>query len=84
MSARHEPSIGATAPTVSVLLPVYNGGPYLAEAVESILGQTFDDFELIALYDPSSIDNSGNLLDDIARRDSRVCVVEKVAGIVDR
>jgi hypothetical protein len=76
MSALHQSSVGAAAPTVSVILPVYNGEPYLAEAVESILGQTFGDFELIAICDPSSIDNSRSLLDDVARRDSRVCVLE--------
>ncbi len=40
-------------PTVSVILPVYNGALFLGEAVESILGQTFDDFELIAIDDGS-------------------------------
>jgi len=39
---------------VSVLLPVYNGQRYLAEAVESVLGQTFDDFELIVVDDGST------------------------------
>ena len=76
MSALHESSVGAAAPTVSVVLPVYNGEPYLVEALESILGQTFGDFELIAVCDPSSSDNSRNLLDDAARRDSRVHVLE--------
>jgi GT2 family glycosyltransferase len=77
ISGHPEPSTGAAAPTVSVVLPVYNGEPYLTEAVESILGQTFQDFELIAVYDPSSIDNSHGVLDDAARRDPRVRVVNR-------
>jgi GT2 family glycosyltransferase len=76
MPEHHEPSSAAAVPTVSVVLPVYNGEPYLAQALESILGQTFGDFELIALCDPSSTDNSRSLLDDVARRDSRVHVLE--------
>jgi hypothetical protein len=79
MSALHESSVGAAAPTVSVVLPVYNGEPYLVEALESILGQTFQDFEIIALHHPSSIDNSRRCLDEAARRDSRVCVVDRTS-----
>jgi glycosyltransferase involved in cell wall biosynthesis len=41
-------------PTVSVILPVYNGENYLRSAIESVLGQTFDDFELIVVDDGSS------------------------------
>ena len=40
-------------PRVSIILPVYNGEPYLAEAIKSILGQTFCDFELIIINDGS-------------------------------
>jgi GT2 family glycosyltransferase len=76
MSALPESSFCTSVPAVSVVLPVYNGEPYLVEALESILGQTFDDFELIAVCDPSSTDNSHGLLDAVARRDSRVHVLE--------
>jgi glycosyltransferase involved in cell wall biosynthesis len=61
-------------PRVSVILPVYNGEPYLAEAVDSILGQTYADFELIAI-DDGSRDGSGALLDAV--RDPRVRVVHQ-------
>ncbi|QOV88820.1 glycosyltransferase family 2 protein [Humisphaera borealis] len=41
-------------PRVSFVLPVYNAGPYLAAAVESLLGQTFGDFEILAINDGST------------------------------
>ena len=41
-----------SAPLISVILPVYNGGEYLAQAVESVLTQTFADFELIIRSQP--------------------------------
>jgi hypothetical protein len=83
MSALHEPSVGVAVPAVSVVLPVYNSEPYLAEALDSILRQTFDDFELIAVYDAST-DNSRTRLEDAARRDSRVRVVDGPGrGLVD-
>jgi hypothetical protein len=60
-------------PLVSVLLPVYNAAPYLAESVQSILDQTFDDFELIAV-DDGSVDGSGEILERLARADGRLRV----------
>lgn len=48
--------------TVSILMPVYNTAPYLREAVDSILSQTFTDFELIIL-DDCSPDNAQQILD---------------------
>jgi hypothetical protein len=62
------------APRVSVIRPVYNGADYLREAVESILGQTYGDFELIAIND-GSLDDSPALLDAV--RDPRVRVVHQ-------
>ncbi|TCJ17456.1 glycosyltransferase [Flaviaesturariibacter flavus] len=44
-------------PTVSVLLPVYNAGRYLREAIDSVLAQTFTDFELLVLNDGSTDDS---------------------------
>jgi glycosyltransferase involved in cell wall biosynthesis len=49
-------------PTVSILMPVYNTAPYLQEAVDSMLAQTFGDFELIVL-DDCSPDNAQEILD---------------------
>jgi glycosyltransferase involved in cell wall biosynthesis len=58
-------------PTVSVLMPVYNAESYLAEAVESILRQTFADFEFLVI-DDGSTDRSGAILAGYAARDRRV------------
>src|SRR5438045_3930995 len=66
----------ATSPTVSVLMPVYNGARYLAEAVESILAQTYRDFEFV-IVDDGSTDRSPAMLDEYARRDSRVRIVRR-------
>lgn len=60
-------------PLVSVVLPVYNAARTLPEAIESILPQTADDFELIAV-DDGSTDNSLAILERYARDDARVCV----------
>ena len=61
-------------PLVSVLLCVYNGERYLAQALESVLGQTLRDFECIAV-DDGSADATPEILARYARADSRVRVV---------
>jgi len=58
-------------PTVSVLMPVYNAERYLSEAVESILGQTFADFEFL-IVDDGSTDRSRAILERYAARDPRI------------
>ncbi len=63
-------------PVISVILPVYNGEAYLALAVDSILVQTFRDFELIAVHGGST-DRSPEILRDFADRDMRVRVVRQ-------
>jgi len=70
-------------PRITVLMPVYNAGPFLAEAVDSLLAQTWSDFELLAM-DDGSTDGSGGLLDRYAERDPRVRVVHAPhRGLVD-
>lgn len=51
----------AADPTVSVVLTVYNGLPYVRTAVESVLNQTYDDFELVVV-DDGSTDGTGDVL----------------------
>ena len=58
-------------PRVTIGLPVYNGERHLRESVESILAQTFEDFELI-ISDNASTDGSGAIAREVAARDPRV------------
>lgn len=58
-------------PTISVIIPVYNVELYLKECVNSILNQSFTDFELLLINDGST-DKSGIICDEYARMDSRV------------
>ena len=60
-----------TAPAISVLMAVHDGEPFLEQALESVFGQSFGDFELI-LIDDCSTDSSPRLLASAAARDSRV------------
>ena len=55
-------------------MPVYNGEKYLAEAIESILGQTFADFEFV-IVDDGSQDGSAAIIRDYAKRDERIRVI---------
>lgn len=61
---------------VSLILPVHNGEKYLSEAIESILNQTYTNFELIAINDGST-DNSAKILDDFAKKDKRIKVIHQ-------
>ena len=65
--------------TISVIVPVYNVEKYIHRCVDSILSQTFRDFELI-LVDDGSPDNCGSICDDYAAKDSRVRVIHKENG----
>ena len=62
------------APAVSVVMPVLNGAPHLAEAIGSILAQTFDDLELI-VADDGSDDGSREIAAGFASHDARVRVI---------
>lgn len=59
---------------VSVVLPIYNGEKYLRVAIDSILAQTFVNFELI-MIDDGSTDSSPQILEEYAKRDARVRVI---------
>ena len=58
-------------PRISVVMPVHNALPFLDESIESILGQTLNDFEFVIL-DDASTDGSIELLREWARRDQRI------------
>lgn len=58
-------------PRVSVFMPTYNCGEYLKDSIESILNQTYEDFELIIVNDGST-DNSREILEEYRKKDSRV------------
>ena len=62
-------------PVVSVVMPVFNGEKYVAEAVESILTQTFTDFEFI-IVDDGSRDQSAEIIRDYERQDDRICFLQ--------
>lgn len=79
MNEKTNLAAGTPAPLVSVIVPVYKVEKYLAECIESVLAQTFKDFELI-LVDDGSPDNSGKICDDYAARDSRIRVFHKENG----
>ena len=64
---------------ISVIIPVYNVSEFLEEAISSLLDQTFTDFELICVNDGSK-DNSLEILNDFAKKDSRVIVIDKENG----
>jgi glycosyltransferase involved in cell wall biosynthesis len=59
------------SPCVSIGLPVYNSEKYIVEAIQSVLNQTFEDFELI-ISDNASTDKTGEICKNFAARDYRV------------
>jgi len=61
------------SPVVSVIIPVYKAEDYLSICVESVLEQTFTDYEIILVNDGSP-DRSGEICDEFARRDKRIKV----------
>jgi glycosyltransferase involved in cell wall biosynthesis len=67
-------------PMVSVLMSVYNGECYLREAVESILQQTFIDFEFVIINDGST-DSTQDILAEYATRDQRIVLVQNKENI---
>ena len=64
----------SSQPRVSVITTVYNGEPFLAQAIDSILGQTFRDFEYL-LVDDCSTDSSPGILQRYAAQDDRVVLL---------
>ncbi|TJZ59882.1 glycosyltransferase family 2 protein [Sphingobacterium olei] len=65
-----------TTPCVSIIIPIYKAEEYLPQCIDSILSQTFDDFEVL-LIDDGSPDKSGELCDEYAAKDDRIRVFHK-------
>ena len=68
--------VGRVMPEISILVPVYNVETYLVKCMDSILGQSFSDFEVLCM-DDGSTDTSGCILDQYAKEDGRVQVIHK-------
>jgi len=66
-------------PQISVIVPVYKVEQYIHRCIDSILSQSFTDFELI-LVDDGSPDNCGKICDEYAQKDSRIRVFHKSNG----
>lgn len=64
-------------PILSVIIPVYNGAKYLGRMLDSILKQTFSDFELLVV-DNNSTDGTPDLMQEYASRDGRICCLHHV------
>lgn len=66
-------------PTFSIIVPVYNVEKYLNRCIDSILSQSFKDFEVL-LIDDGSTDKSGEICDEYAQKDERIRVFHKENG----
>ncbi len=64
---------------ISIIVPVYKVEKYLVRCIDSILNQTYKDFELI-LVDDGSPDNCGAICDEYAKKDNRIIVIHKENG----
>ena len=58
-------------PKISVLIPVYNGEKYLANTINSVINQTYDNWELIILDDEST-DNSKKIIEEYASNNNKI------------
>ena len=67
------------SPKISIIVAVYKAEAYLHRCVDSLLAQTFRDFEIL-LIDDGSPDNSGKICDDYAKQDARIRVFHKENG----
>ena len=64
---------------ISIVVPVYNVEKYLPKCIESLIGQTYSNLEII-LVDDDSKDNSGKICDEYGQKDLRIKVIHKENG----
>lgn len=69
-----------TTPSITVVMSVYNGLPYLSEAIESILLQSYTDFEFI-IIDDLSTDGSSEILKKYAKKDTRIELIKNTTRL---
>lgn len=67
-------------PAISVVMPVYNTKDYVAKAIQSILDQTFSDFEFL-IIDNGSTDGSGTIINQFAQKDARIRVIRNEKNV---
>ena len=68
--------VGVIMSKISVIVPVYNSEEFLTESINSILNQSFTDFDVICINDGST-DQSLRMLNNFKKRDSRIKVIDK-------
>ena len=67
---------------ISIIIPVYNDEKYITETLDSVIGQTFSDWQAICINDGST-DNSLKILKQYAKRDKRIQIIDqKNAGVI--
>jgi glycosyltransferase involved in cell wall biosynthesis len=75
------------SPEISVVMPVYNSDKFLVEAIESILNQTFKNFEFLIIYDDSK-DNSFSIIKKFQEQDQRISLIlgdkEGISGALNK
>ncbi|MFB3387295.1 glycosyltransferase family 2 protein [Flavobacterium sp. LAR06] len=67
-------------PQISVIIPVFNAGPFLKESIKSILNQSLSNFELIILNDKST-DNSLDIIKELQSLDNRIIIIDKLENV---
>ena len=81
MDLWHHPDGGGTLNNelISIIVPIYNSEQYLTECIDSVIGQTYENLEII-LVDDGSTDSSGEICDEYAGMDNRIKVIHKQNG----
>ena len=65
-------------PKVSIIMPVFNGEKYICESIESIIGQTFADWEFIIVNECGSNQKTTEILHAYEKKDSRIKIIQNV------